>query len=388
VRIRTLAAVPAALAALAFAATPGQATPATTVTASSYIVVLRDGTSVTPDAAARYAASLGAQVSYVYKHALHGYAAVMTPSAAEIVSASPAVAYVEHDGVVTGDTTQLNPQNWGIDRIDQRNLPLSASYTYTATGSGVKAYIIDSGIRTTHTQFGGRAISGYDAVDGGPADDCNGHGTHVAGTVGGSSIGVARGVTLVAVRVLGCSNSGATSGVIAGVDWATGNHVAGQAAVANMSLGGGIYAPLDTAVQNLVNDGVTVAVAAGNGNTAGVRQNACNYSPAHITAAITVGAVNSSDQAASFSNYGTCVDLLAPGVQIISSWYTSDTAGAYLDGTSQATPHVAGVAALYLQGNPGASPATVASAITANATTNVISNVGTGTPNRLLFTNY
>jgi subtilisin family serine protease len=288
---------------------------------------------------------------------------------------------------MTGDTTQLNPQAWGIDRIDQRSLPLSASYTYTATGSGVKAYIIDSGIRFTHTQFGGRAISGYDAVDGGTADDCNGHGTHVAGTVGGSSIGVARGVTLVAVRVLGCSNSGATSGVIAGVDWVTGNHVAGEAAVANMSLGGGAYSPLDTAVQNLINDGVTVAVAAGNGNTSGVRQNACNYSPARVTAAITVGATDQNDVAASFSNYGSCVDWLAPGVSILSSWYTSDTAGAYLDGTSQATPHVAGTAALYLQNNPSASPSAVRTALYNLTTKNVISNVGTGTPNALAYTN-
>jgi subtilisin family serine protease len=376
-----LAAIPAALLSLSLA--PAQSVPVTT---ASYVVVLRDGTS--PVDAAAFATSLGGSVTYVYQHALRGYAATLTPAALDVVRARPDVAYVERDITVSGDTTQLNPQAWGIDRIDQRSLPLSASYTYTATGSGVTAYIIDSGIRFTHTQFGGRAVSGYDAVDGGAADDCNGHGTHVAGTVGGSSIGVARSVQLVAVRVLGCTNSGPISGVLAGVDWVTGNHTAGQPAVANMSLGAGAYSPLDTAVQNMINDGVVTAVAAGNGNQAGVRQNACNYSPARVGAAITVGATNSSDQAASFSNYGTCVDLLAPGVQILSSWYTGDTAGAYLDGTSQATPHVAGVAALYLQGNPGASPATVASAITGNATTNVISNVGTGTPNRLLFTNY
>jgi len=376
-----LAAIPAAL--LSLSLVPAQSAPLATTT---YVVVLRDGAS--PTAAAAFATSLGGDVTYVYSHALLGYAAKLTPAAVEAVRNAPDVAYVERDQVVTGDTTQLNPQAWGIDRIDQRNLPLSASYTYTATGSGVTAYIIDSGIRMTHTQFGGRAVTGYDAVDGGAADDCNGHGTHVAGTVGGSSIGVARAVSLVAVRVLGCSNSGATSGVIAGVDWVTGNHVAGQPAVANMSLGGGIYAPLDTAVQNMINDGVTVAVAAGNGNTGGIRQNACNYSPAHVTAALTVGATDSTDRAASFSNYGTCVDLLAPGVQILSSWYTGDTAGAYLDGTSQATPHVAGVAALYLQNNPSASPATVASAINGNATAGVVSNAGTGTPNRLLYTNY
>jgi subtilisin family serine protease len=287
------------------------------------------------------------------------------------------------------DGTIVNPQSWGIDRIDQRNLPLSASYTWTATGSGVKAYIIDTGIRFTHTQFGGRAITGIDEVTiGGTAADCNGHGTHVAGTVGGSTIGVAHSVTLVAVRVLDCSGNGATSGVIAGVDWVTANHVAGTPAVANMSLGGGAYTPLDTAVNNAINDGITFAVASGNGNAQGVRQNACNYSPARVAAAITTGATNSSDAAASFSNYGTCVDMLAPGVSILSSWYTSDTAGAYLDGTSMATPHVAGVAALYLQGNPGASAATVRNALVANATSGVITNVGTGTPNLLLYTNY
>jgi subtilisin family serine protease len=379
-----LAALPAAFLSVAVAAAPSSAT----VERTSYIVVLRDGAAVTPAAAASAATALGADVKYVYTAALHGYAASFTPAQIAAVQAMSDVAYVERDGVMHATGTITNPQSWGIDRIDQRNLPLSASFTTTNTGSGVKAYIIDTGIRFSHTQFGGRATSGVDEVDGGTADDCNGHGTHVAGTVGGSTIGVAHAVSLVAVRVLDCSGNGATSGVIAGVDWVTANHVAGTPAVANMSLGGGAYSPLDTAVQNAINDGVTFAVAAGNGNTGGVRQNACNYSPARVAAAITVGATNSSDQAASFSNYGTCVDLLAPGVQILSSWYTGDTAGAYLDGTSMASPHVAGVAALYLQSNPGASPATVAAAINGNATTGVVSNVGTGTPNRLLFTNY
>ncbi|MDQ1710717.1 MAG: hypothetical protein QOE45_167 [Frankiaceae bacterium] len=385
-RVRPLiAAIPAALLSVAVAAAPGTAAP---TVSTSYVVVLRDGTSVTPAAAAARATALGGTVTYVYSHALHGYAAKLTPAAAKAIARSADVAYVEPDGVMHADGTIANPQSWGIDRIDQRNLPLSASYTWTATGSGVKAYIIDTGIRFTHTQFGGRATTGIDEVDGGAADDCNGHGTHVAGTVGGSTIGVAHSVSLIAVRVLDCAGSGATSGVIAGVDWVTGNHVAGTPAVANMSLGGAAYAPLDTAVTNAINDGVTFAVASGNGNASGVRQNACNYSPARVAAAITTGATNSSDAAASFSNYGTCVDLLAPGVQILSSWYTSDTAGAYLDGTSMATPHVAGVAALYLQGNPGASAATVRNALVANATSGVISNVGTGTPNLLLFTNY
>jgi subtilisin family serine protease len=385
-RVRPIvAALPAALLSLGVAAAPGQATSATT---TPYIVVLRDGASVTPAAAAAAATALGATVTHVYSHALHGYSASFTPAALAAVSHSGDVAYVERDGVMSIDGTITSPQSWGIDRIDQRNLPLSASYTWTNTGAGVKAYIIDTGIRFTHTQFGGRATTGIDEVDGGAADDCNGHGTHVAGTVGGSTIGVAHGVSLVAVRVLDCSGNGATSGVIAGVDWVTGNHVAGTPAVANMSLGGGADAAPATAVTNAINDGITFAVASGNGNTGGVRQNACNYSPARVASALTVGATNSSDQAASFSNYGTCVDLLAPGVQILSSWYTGDTAGAYLDGTSMASPHVAGVAALYLQSNPGASAATVSSAIIGNSTSGVVSNVGTGTPNRLLFTNY
>jgi subtilisin family serine protease len=351
------------------------------------VVVLRDGSVMTPAQAAALARSLGGRVSHVYTAALRGFSATLTPAALATITASSDVAYAEPDGVMHAVGTITNPQSWGVDRIDQRNLPLSASYTWTNTGAGVTAYMIDTGIRFSHTQFGGRAVSGVDEIDGGTADDCNGHGTHTAGTVGGSTIGVAHGVTLVAVRVLDCSGNGTTSGVIAGIDWVTANHTSGPA-VANMSLGGGASSALDTAVSNSINDGITYAVAAGNGNTGGVRQNACNYSPARVAAALTVGATDSTDKAASFSNYGTCVDLLAPGVHILSSWYTGDTDGAYLDGTSMATPHVAGVAALYLQGNPGASPATVASAITGNATLNVVSNVGTGTPNRLLFTNY
>jgi subtilisin family serine protease len=381
-RVRPIvAAIPAAL--LSLSLVPAQAAP---VQASPYLVVLRDG--VSSEAAAAAATSLGADVTAVWSDALHGFAARLTPTQLTALRASSQVAYVEPDAVVSLSGTIANPQSWGIDRIDQRNLPLSLSYTWNNTGSGVTAYVIDTGIRFTHTQFGGRAVSGADYVDGGAADDCNGHGTHVAGTVGGSTIGVAHSVSLVAVRVLDCAGNGTLSGVVSGVNWAAANHAAGTPAVANMSLGSAANSTVDTAVQGLVNDGVTVAVASGNGNAAGVRQNACNYSPARVAAAITVGATNSSDAAASFSNYGTCVDILAPGVQILSSWYTGDTAGAYLDGTSMASPHVAGVAALYLQGNPGASPATVASALIANSTSGVVTNVGTGTPNRLLFTNY
>jgi subtilisin family serine protease len=275
---------------------------------------------------------------------------------------------------------------WGIDRSDQRSLPLSTTFTYTRTGAGVKAYIIDTGIRFSHNQFGGRATSGYDAVDGGTADDCNGHGTHVAGTTGGSTYGVAKGVSLVAVRVLNCSGSGTTSGVIAGVNWVTGNHPAGAPAVANMSLGGGASSSLDTAVRNSIADGVSYAVAAGNGDVLGNPQNACNFSPARVTEAMTISATNSSDAKASWANYGSCVDWFAPGVSITSAWWTSNTATNTISGTSMATPHTAGVAAQYLQGNPGASPATVRSALY-NLTTKSIVRSSSTANNHLLYTN-
>ena len=251
----------------------------------------------------------------------------------------------------------------------------------------MKAYIIDTGIRLAHGDFGGRATSGYDAIDGGSADDCNGHDTHVAGTVGGSSYGVAKGVSLVAVRVLDCAGSGTTSGVIAGVDWVTANHAAGAPAVANMSLGGGASSALDTAVANSIADGVSYAVAAGNGNRGGAAQNACNYSPARVAAAMTIGATDKTDRKASWSNYGSCVDWFAPGVSITSAWYTSNTATNTISGTSMATPHVAGVAVQYLQGNAGASPATVRSALY-NATTKGIVTYSSTTNNHLLFTSW
>jgi subtilisin family serine protease len=277
---------------------------------------------------------------------------------------------------MTADTTQTNPP-WGLDRIDQRNLPLNATYNYNWTGSGVRAYIIDTGIRTSHTQFGGRASAVFDAL-GGNGQDCNGHGTHVAGTVGGSTYGVAKSSLLRAVRVLDCNGSGSTSGVISGVDWVRQNFIA--PAVANMSLGGGVSSALDTAVNNLSNAGVTIAVAAGNSNA-----NACNSSPARAANAITTGATTTTDARASFSNFGTCVDIFAPGSGILSAWFSSNTATATLSGTSMASPHVAGVAALYKQAVPSASATTVRNAIVNNATTNKVTNAGTGSPNRLLY---
>ncbi len=250
-------------------------------------------------------------------------------------------------------------------------------YVYNFTGSGVRAYVIDTGILTSHRQFGSRASAVYDAF-GGNGQDCNGHGTHVAGTIGGSTYGVAKSARLRAVRVLDCGGSGPTSGVIAGVEWVTANHI--KPAVANMSLGGGASTSLDMAVNNSINAGVTYAVAAGNEN-----QNACNVSPARVGNALTVGSTTSSDARSSFSNFGTCVDLFAPGSSITSAWSTSTTATRTISGTSMASPHVAGVAALYLQSDTGASPATVRDAIIDAATTDRLSGIGSGSPNRLLY---
>ena len=315
-----------------------------------------------------------------FSNAIDGFVADLTPAQYDVLSNDPNVVAIEPDTVVFADTDQSNA-TWGIDRIDQRALPLSSTYSYTADGTGVTAYVIDSGIRATHTEFGGRVRPGFTAVtDGNGTNDCMGHGTHVAGTIGSRTWGVAKNVSLVPVRVFGCSGGSTWSMILSGIDWAINDHRAGVPAVANMSLGGVASATVNAGVAKGVADGITFAVAAGNDNA-----DACSKSPASEPTAITVGATASNDWRASFSNYGTCVDIFAPGQSITSTWYTSDTAAASLSGTSMATPHVAGAAALYLQSNPGATPATVQSAVISAATAGVVQDPKAGSPNRMLY---
>jgi subtilisin family serine protease len=371
--------VPILLALLVLALVP--AATAGSVAPQGYIVVL--GSGANPAAvAADHAQRLGVDVGFVYRNALKGYSALIPAGSLDDVSADPRVAYVERDSLQHATVTQTGA-TWGIDRIDQAALPLSTTFTYTATGAGVKAYVIDTGIRKTHTQFGGRAVHGTDTTTPIPitSDDCNGHGTHVAGTIGGSTYGVAKGVRLVAVRVLTCAGTGLTSGVIAGVDWVTGDHQAGQPAVANMSLGGGKSDALEQAVAGSIADGVTYAVAAGNET-----EDACTGSPSGLPAAITVGATTETDARADFSDFGPCVDFFAPGNNITSASFLTDTATATMSGTSMATPHVAGVAALYLQGSPGATPQQVRDGLFALTTKGVVTDARSAN-NHLLFTN-
>ena len=323
----------------------------------------------------------GAEVQYDYAHVFQGFAATLSDDEVSRLRKNPHVVEVEPDYEVHASATQSPAPSWGLDRIDQWALPLNLDYNYSATGAGVTVYVIDTGIRSTHADFGGRVAPGYTAVnDGFGTEDCVGHGTHVAGTVGGTSYGVAKQVTLVPVRVLGCNGSGSNAGVIAGVDWVTSRvQSVGGPSVANMSLGGGISSLVDTAVTNSVNAGVSYAVAAGNSNT-----NACNTSPARVPAAVTVGASTNTDVRASFSNYGTCLDIFAPGLDIVSDWWTDDAAKATLSGTSMASPHVAGVMAAYLQDNPAATPAAVRDALVGNAGDALSTNLGTGSPDKLL----
>ncbi|MFF0479057.1 S8 family peptidase [Streptomyces sp. NPDC004284] len=374
-----------------FAAVPAHAAPAEgTVLAAdsadavpgSYIVTLKQGAGFKAASAKgrNLIAGYGGTVRKTFGSALNGYTATLGATEARRLAADPAVASVEQNRIVRADATQSNAP-WGLDRIDQTDLPLSGTYTYPdSAGSGVTAYVIDTGVRITHSEIAGRAVNGYDAVDGDSvAQDGNGHGTHVATTIAGSTYGVAKAAKIVAVRVLDNNGSGTTAGVIAGIDWATADHTAGAPAVANLSLGGGASTALDNAVKNSIADGITYAVAAGNSGT-----NASSSSPARVAAALTVGATNNTDAKASWSNYGSVLDLFAPGVSITAGWNTSDTATNTISGTSMATPHVAGAAAVYLAGHPSATPAQVATALVNGATPNKVTSPGSGSPNRLL----
>ena len=354
-----------------------------------YIVVLKeDQVSFAANSASRrpdvsslavdMASRFGLQVNMAYSRVLPGFVVRASEKQIAELLTDARVAYVEQDGYVSTSAVQTGA-TWGIDRVDQRNLPLSGSYEYLTTASNVHTYIVDTGVLSTHVQFSGRMGNGYTAIsDGRGTEDCNGHGTHVAGTVAGTTHGIAKGAIVHPVRVLGCNGSGTNSGVIAGMDWVAANHI--KPAVANMSLGGGASTATDDAVTRMHNAGVTVVVAAGNDNS-----NACNYSPARAPVAITVGSTTNTDARSSFSNFGTCLDIFAPGSNILSAWYTGTSATNTISGTSMASPHVAGAAALYLANNPTATPAQVATALINNSTPNKVTSAGTGSPNRLLY---
>jgi subtilisin family serine protease len=335
----------------------------------SYIVKVKDGAS-----ARAVAAIAGVSPKFEYS-IINGFAAELNQGQLNALRQHGDVEYVEEDARVELSATQSGA-TWGIDRIDQTARPLSGTYTYTSTGAGVTAYVIDTGILTAHSQFGGRAAVAYDAL-GGNGQDCNGHGTHVAGTVGGSTYGVAKGVALRGVRVLDCNGSGSNSGVIAGMDYVRVNHPAKS--VANMSLGGGYSATVNSAATNLVNSGVFLAVASGNSNA-----DACNFSPASASGVLTVNASTSTDARATYSNFGSCTELYAPGSSITSAWHTTTSATNTISGTSMASPHVAGVGALYKATYGDVAASTINSWIINNATPSVITGNPSGTPNLLL----
>ena len=348
-----------------------------------YIVVFKQSVVDVDGETERMTRGSGSRVHFTYSRVLKGFAASIPAAALDGIRRNPNVEYIEADGVAHAIATQSNPPSWGLDRIDQGPLPLNQSYTYNNDGSGARVYILDTGIRYTHSQFGGRAVTGRDFVSNDDvSEDCHGHGTHVAGTVGGNTTGVAKQTTLVGVRVLGCDGRGSYAGIIGAVDWVTAQQASfpTKRFVGNMSLGGGLSTSLNTAINNSVNAGVVWAVAAGNDYAT----NACTLSPASASGALTVGSTSSNDARSDFSNIGSCLDLFAPGSGIYSSTYNGDNTYASWSGTSMATPHVAGVAALYRTANPAATAAQVNSAIVGGATPNVVTDAGTGSPNRLL----
>ncbi|MBG9387369.1 S8 family serine peptidase [Caenimonas sp. DR4.4] len=343
-----------------------------------YIVVFKDGVRDVAGETDKAVRRAGGRRHHTYSKAIKGFSASMSDAAVQDLRYNPNVAYIEQDQAISLAAVET-PATWGLDRIDQADRPLDTIYHYTRTGAGVYAFIIDTGIRSTHSEFSGRMLAGFDAVqDGNGTNDCDGHGTHVSGTVGGTTWGVAKAVTLIPVRVLDCSGSGTWSGVIAGIDWVANSPL--RPAVANMSLGGGFSASVNAAVANAVAKGVVMVVAAGNENT-----NACKSSPASEPTAITVGATTSTDARASYSNYGTCVDIFAPGSGITSSWNTSDSATNTISGTSMATPHVTGAAALALEASPDSTPAAVTLYLTSQATPNRLASLNSGSPNLLLY---
>lgn len=345
-----------------------------------YIVRFNKGTNIHNEVA--FNRLRGISVKRSFAHVFPGAVMRLNPSQVATFQKNSRVHTIEVDTKVTVADTQ-NGATWGLDRIDQTNLPLSGSFTWNGSGTGVTAYVVDTGIRATHAEFGGRVSAGFSIIpDTNATNDCHGHGSHVAGTIGGTTYGVAKSVNLVPVRVLDCTGSGSLSGVIAGLDWIIAHHQSGVPAVANMSLGSGASSSLDAAVQSVINDGVSVVVAAGNSNL-----DACTTSPARAPSALTVAATTSTDARASYSNFGTCVDIFAPGSSITSAWSTSNTATSTISGTSMAAPHVSGAVAALLTISPTLSPSGVASAVTGGATVGVVSSVGAGSPNRLLFLN-
>lgn len=350
----------------------------------NYVVVFKQGSNDSKGQAEQIMNGRGGKVTHTFSKVVQGFAVTLPDAAAdaflEAMDRHPLVERVEIDQPLSLSQTTQSNATWGLDRVDQRDMPLSGSYTYGSSGSGVHAYVVDTGIYASHGDFAGRVAPGYTAInDTNGTSDCNGHGTHVAGTIGAATWGVAKGATLVPVRVLDCAGSGTLSGVIAGLDWIAAN--ARKPAVVNMSLGAGASSTLDHAVANVVASGITVVVAAGNDAA-----DACYYSPARAPSALTVGASTSSDARASYSNFGTCLDVFAPGSSIKSAWHGSTTATNTISGTSMASPHVAGMVAQLLAVTPGASPSQLADSIKASATASKLSSVGAGSPNLLLFT--